>query len=87
MTYEFKCIRLSKEKRIVPYDYWGSFEKGKEGLSTKDKIYKSLTNITISDKNYKHVLNVWKTFRMKTMNCYDYNVYKLIIKIDVLLLV
>ena len=41
----------------------------------------SLANRAISDKNYEHVLNVWKTFRLKIMKDYLY------LKVDGLLLV
>ena len=34
----------------------------------------SLTDRKITDKEYEHVLNVWKKFEMKTMNDY-YNLY------------
>ena len=37
-----------------------------EGLPIKDKFHNSLINHPISDKNYEHVLNVWKAFKMNT---------------------
>ena len=40
-----------------------------------------MANRAISDKNYEHVLNVWKTFRLKIMKDYLY------LKVDGLLLV
>ena len=46
------------------------FEKFKEELPSKEKFYKSLTNRTISDKEYEHVLNVWKKIEMTTMEGY-----------------
>ena len=42
-------------------------EKFKEELPIKEKFYSSLTDRKISDKEYEHVLNVWKKFEMKTM--------------------
>ena len=36
----------------------------------KKKFYSSLTDRKISDKEYEHVLNVWKKFEMKTMKDY-----------------
>ena len=36
------------------------FEKFKEELLSKEKFYSSLTDRKISDKEYQHVLNVWK---------------------------
>ena len=37
-----------------------NFEKFKEELPSKEKFYSSLTNRKVSDKEYEHVLNVWK---------------------------
>ena len=58
------------------------FEKFKEELPSKEKFYNSLTDGKITDKEYEHVLNVWKKFEMKTMKD-DRNLY---LKCDVLLL-
>ena len=58
------------------------FEKFKEVLPSKEKFYSSLTGKKIIDKEYKHVLNVWKKFEMKTMKDY----HDLYLKCDVLLL-
>ena len=58
------------------------FEKFKEKLPSKEKFYSSLTGKKISGKEYKHVLNVWNKFEMKTMKDY-HNLY---LKGDVLLL-
>ena len=41
-----------------------------------------MTNCTIIDKNYKHVLNVWKSFNVNTIKVY----IDLYLKFDVLLL-
>ena len=57
------------------------FEKFKEELSSKEKLYSSLTNRKITDKEY--VAIVWNKFEMKTMKSY-HNLY---LKCDVLLLV
>ena len=46
------------------------FEKFKEELPDKKKIYSSLANIKINEKEYKHVVNVWNKFEMKTMKDY-----------------
>ena len=59
-----------------------NFEKFKKELPSKEKFYSSLTDRKISDKEYEHVLNVWKKFEMKTMKDY----YDLYLKCDVLLL-
>ena len=44
-----------------------NFEKFKE-LPNKETFYSSLTGKKISDKEYKHGLNVLNKFEVKTMN-------------------
>ena len=39
------------------------FEKFKGELPSKEKFYSSLTDRKIRDKEYEHVLNVWKKFK------------------------
>ena len=73
---------LLKKKWFVSYDYWNSFAKLKKRLHKKDKFYNTITNRAISDKNCKHVLNVWKAFKVSDMKDYD----DLYFKVDVLLL-
>ena len=51
-------------------------------MSDFEKFYRSLTNRKITDKEYEHVLNVWKKFEMKTMKDY----HDLYLKCDVSLL-
>ena len=46
------------------------FENLKEELPSKEKFDSSSTNRDISDKEYKHVLNVWEKIEMKTMKDY-----------------
>ena len=53
-------LDLLKKEGLL--DYWNSFERFKEGVPSKDKLYNTLTNRAISDRNYEHVLNVWKIF-------------------------
>ena len=58
------------------------FEKFKEQLAIKEKFYSLLTDKGIIDKEYEHVLKLWKKFQMKTLKDY-HGVY---LKCDVLLL-
>ena len=58
------------------------FEKFKEQLPSKEKFYSPLTNRKINYKEYKHVLDVWNKFEMKTMKDY----HDLCLKCDNLLL-
>ena len=62
--------------------FWDSFEKFKEGLPSKGKFYNTLTNRAISDKNYEHVLDVWKAFMMNNIKNYP----DLYLQVDILLL-
>ena len=75
-------LDLVKQKRLFPNEYMSDFQKFREGLPSKEKFYSSLIDKKISDKEYEHVLNVWKKFEMKTMKYY----YDLDLKCDVLLL-
>ncbi|KAL9982414.1 hypothetical protein ACROYT_G004452 [Oculina patagonica] len=69
-------------KGIYPYDYMDSFDKFNAELPTKEEFYSILNNEHISDKDYKHAENVWKTFKIKNMGEY----HDLYLKSDVLLL-
>ena len=51
-------------------------------LPSKDEFYRNLKGEGISDENYKHAQNVWKTFNCKTFKDY-HNIY---LKTDVILL-
>ena len=51
---------LIKQKGIYLCEFMSDFEKFKEELPGKERIYSSLTDRKICDKEYKHVLNVWK---------------------------
>ena len=70
--FENNVLELVKQKGFYPCEYMSDFEK----------FYRSLTNRKITDKEYEHVLNVWKKFEMKTMKDY----HDLYLKCDVSLL-
>ena len=88
----FKCTKqkfkneqfnLMKQKGIYPYDFMDSFEKfNNKQLPNKDEFYSILNNESISDEDYQHAQNIWKTFKLKTMGEY----HDLYLKSDVLLL-
>ena len=65
MSQEFdnNVLDIVKQKGFYPYKYMSDFEK----LPTKEKLYSSLTYRKITEKEYEHVLNIWKKFEMKTM--------------------
>ena len=80
--FDNNVLDLVKQKGFYPYEYMSEFEKLKEKLPHKEKFYSSLTGNKISDKEYRHVLNVWSKFEMKTMKDY----HDLYLKCKVLLL-
>ena len=74
---------LIKQKGFYPYEYMDSIEKFNDTEPPpREAFYSKLTGRGISGKNYKHVLNVWNTFKMKTFKDY----HELYNETDVLLL-
>ena len=60
-------VKVLKQKGFFPYDYLDSIEKLKETTPPpQEAFYSKLKCKGINNYNYKHVLNVWKTFKMKT---------------------
>ena len=57
--FEKNKLDLLKQKGFYLYEYMSDFEKFKEELPSKEKLYSSLTNRKINDREYEHVLNVW----------------------------
>ena len=75
--------KLIKQKGFFPYEYLDTIEKLKDTKPPPRKaFYSKLSGSGITEKNYNHVLNVWKTFNMKTLKDY----LKLYNESDVLLL-
>ena len=78
-----KKLDLMSRKGVYPYDYMDSFDKFEgEKLPTKENFYSILNDENISDDEYKHAQNVWKTFSLKNMGEY----HDLYLKTDILLL-
>ena len=76
-------VELIKQKGFYPYEYMDSEEKFNEpNPPPQEAFYSKLTGKGISNKNYKHVLNVWNSFNMETMKDY----HKLYNETDALLL-
>ena len=74
---------LVSRKGVYPYDYMDRIEKFAETrLPPKKAFYSKLNDMAISDEDYRHAQNVWKTFNMKTLGDY----HDLYLKTDVLLL-
>ena len=75
--------KLLKQKGVYLYDYVSSISKFKETkLPPKEEFYSKLNNESISDEDCLHALNVWDTFKCKTIQDY----HDLYLKSDVLLL-
>ena len=76
-------VDLLTRKGVYPYDYVSSIEKLSETqLPPKEEFYSKLNKECISDEDYTHALNVWTSFKCKTIRDY-HNLY---LKSDVLLL-
>ena len=60
--------KLLTKKGIYPYDYFDEKEKYLETeLPKKEKFFNKLNNKNISNEDYKHALNVFKTFKCKDL--------------------
>ena len=76
-------FNLLARKGVYPYEYMDSLEKLKEtALPPKEAFYSRLNDGGISDEDYTHAQNVWKTFKMKYFKDY----HELYNKVDVILL-
>ena len=78
-----KNVNLLTRKWVYPYDYVSSLDKLAETqLPPKEEFYSKLNDEDISDDDYQHAINVWNTFKCKTIRDY-HNLY---LKSDALLL-
>ena len=81
-----KQVNLLKQKGFFPYDYMDNIEKLKDSKPPpKEAFYSKLTGKGINNYNYNHVLNVWKTFKMKIFKEYLelYNITDVLLLADV----
>ena len=75
--------KLLLRKGVYTYEWMDTMDKvDYTSLPSKESFYSKLTLSHISDEDYAHAQNVWKTFNMKTMGDY----HDLYLKTDVLLL-
>ena len=78
-----KKLSLMSQKGVYPYDFMDSFEKfDQTELPTREQFYSILNDQHITNGEYDHARNVWKTFNINTMGDY----HDLYLKSDVLLL-
>ena len=81
--YEGDRLKLLLKKGVFPYDWFDKFDRlSAEHLPPKEAFHSILNDSDITEEDYQHAQNVWKTFRMKTMRDY----HDLYIESDVLLL-
>ena len=81
--YEGDELKLLLRKGVFPYDWFDNFGKlSSTSLPPKESFHSILNDSGISEEDYQHAQNVWKTFNMKTMRDY----HDLYLKSDVLLL-
>ena len=81
--YEGEQLDLIKRKGVFPYDWFDNFGRlSSTSLPPKEAFHSILNDSDITEEDYKHAQNVWKTFNMKTMRDY----HDLYLKSDVLLL-
>ena len=79
-------IKLLKQKGFYPYEYMDSIKKLKDPTPPPQQaFYSKLTGKGINNYNYNHVLNVWKTFKMKSLKEYHevYNITDVLLLADV----
>ena len=79
-------VKLLKQKGFFPYDYMDNIKKLKDPKPPPQKaFYSKLTGKGINNYNYNHVLNVWKTWKMKTFKEYLelYNITDVLLLADV----
>ena len=58
-------LELVKKKGVYPYEYFNSFKKFKEtNLPNIDKLFSSLKDCGINEKEYQRACDVWKVFKI-----------------------
>ena len=78
--------RLIKRKGVYPYEYMNTEERfNKTKLPPKKAFYSRLSGEGITEEDYKHALNVWNVFNMKTFKEYHelYNETDVLLMADV----
>ena len=68
--FDSNVLYLVKKKRFYPYEYLSNFEKFEKESPSKETFYSLLTDRKTSDKEYEHVLIVWKKFKVETIKDY-----------------
>ena len=82
ITLSENSFRLLTRKGVYPYEYMDSFEKFHEGLPKKEEFYSKLTRKHITKRDYDHVKELWREFKMESLN----DLHNLYMETDVMLL-
>ena len=81
-----KQAEILKQKGFYPYEYMDSEEKFNDTkIPPREAFYSKLSGRGITEKDYKHVWNVWNSFKMKTFKEYHelYNITDILLLADV----
>ena len=81
-----KQAEILKQKGFYPYEYMNTEEKFKDTkIPPREAFYSKLSGRGITEKDYKHVWNVWNSFKMKTFKEYHelYNITDVLLLADV----
>lgn len=79
-------ISLLKIKGVFPYDYVSSWETlNEKALPTIDNFFNNMNMDDISEKDYAHANNVWKSFKINTLGMNKKKNNNLIVKINIFL--
>ena len=84
--YTMDEARLIKRKGVYPYEYMNTEERFNETkLPPKKAFYSRLSGEGITEEDYKHALNIWDVFKMKTIKDYHelYNETDVLLMADV----
>ena len=84
--YTGEKAELIKRKGFYPYEYMNTEERFKETkLPPKKAFYSKLSGKGITEEDYKHALNAWNVFNMKTFKDYHelYNETDVLLMADV----
>ena len=84
--YTGEKAELIKRKGVYPYEYMNTEERFNETeLPPKKAFYSKLSGKGITEEDYKHALNVWNVFNMKTFLDYHelYNETDVLLMADV----
>ena len=71
-----ELLELVKEKGVYAYEYMNSFKKFSENkLLDISKLFSSLKDECISEKDYRRDNNIWNVFKMNSVGDYHEDLY------------